>query len=199
MQDFLIDYGLLAIFLCAVVENDITFILVGVLAHLGKADLVAAMLAGLGGALVHDSIWFWLGHTRAETIKSHSVYRRVGPAVERLAAQFGPWELFFCRFVYGTRTPSLVFWGVQQLPIRQFLLIEGLALSLWGSVLAGLGFFLSNIAAIVIGRVKSFEHWMLGAFLLAGAGFLAARLITRHEIKKRLMTRPPRDHDSPQA
>ena len=193
MEQFLIEYGLLAIFLCAVVENDVTFILAGVIVHLGIVEAVPALLAGLGGALVHDSIWFWLGHARAETVRSHRVYRRLGPAVERLAAQFGPWELFFCRFVFGTRTPSLVFWGVQHLPVRKFLLIEGLALSLWGSVLVAVGFFLSNSAALIIGRVKSFEHWMLGAFLLAGAGFLVTRLLTRHEIKKRLMLRRPSD------
>src|SRR6187200_1118185 len=109
MQDFLLEYGLLAVFLCAIAENDVTFILTGVAVHLSSMHPVPAIVAGLAGALLHDSIWFGLGHWRSETIRSHRVYRRVGPAVERLAARFGPWELFACRFIYGTRTPSLVF------------------------------------------------------------------------------------------
>ncbi len=190
MQEFLIEYGLHAIFLCAIVENDVTFILSGVVVHLSTVHPVPALVAGLSGALLHDSIWFWLGHARSDSIRSHRVYRRVGPAIERLAAKFGPWELFVCRFIYGTRTPSLVFWGVQRLSVTTFLLIEMLALTVWGSVLIGLGYLLSNSAAIIIGRVKSMESWMLGALLIAGAGFCLARLITRYEIRKRLPPRP---------
>lgn len=189
MQEFLIEYGLLAVFLCAIVENDVTFILTGVIVHLGMLNAYEATVAAIAGALLHDSFWFWLGHWRSETVKSHRVYRRVGPAVERLATRFGPWELFLCRFIYGTRTPSLVFWGVQRLPVTTFLLIEVLALTLWGCILVGLGYFLSNSAAIIIGRVKSMEHWMLWALLIAVAGFLFARVFTRYELRKRL---PPR-------
>jgi membrane protein DedA with SNARE-associated domain len=190
MQDFLLDYGLLAIFLCAIVENDVTFILSGVIVHLSTVHPVPALVAGLSGALLHDTAWFWLGHARSESIKSQRVYRRVGPAIERLAARFGPWELFVCRFIYGTRTPSLVFWGVQRLSITTFLLIETLALTVWGSVLLGLGYLLSNSAAIIIGRVRSMESWMLGALIITAAGFLLARLATRYEIRKRLPPRP---------
>jgi membrane protein DedA with SNARE-associated domain len=189
MQEFLIEYGLLAIFLCAFVENDVTFILTGVVVHLSAIHPMPALVAGLCGALLHDSIWFWLGTSRSESIKSHRVYRRVGPAVERLAARFGPWELLLCRFIYGTRTASLVFWGVQRLSLTTFLLIETIALTLWGSVLVGLGYVLSNSAAMIIGRVKSMERWMLCALVITVAGFLVARLITRYEIRKRL---PPR-------
>jgi membrane protein DedA with SNARE-associated domain len=189
MQEFLLEYGLLAIFLCAIVENDVTFILTGVVVHLSPIHPVPALVAGLSGALLHDSIWFWLGHWRSETIRSHRVYRRVGPAVERLATRFGPWELLVCRFIYGTRTPSIVFWGVQRLSVTTFLLIETLALTAWGTVLVGLGYFLSNSAAAIIGRVKSMERWMLCALIIAVVGFLLARLLTRYEIRKRL---PPR-------
>jgi membrane protein DedA with SNARE-associated domain len=188
MQEFLLEYGLLAVFLCAIVENDVTFILTGVIVHLSTMHPVPAIVAGLAGALLHDSLWFGLGHWRSETVRSHRVYRRVGPAVERLAARFGPWELFVCRFIYGTRTPSLVFWGVQRLSVTTFLLIEILALTLWGTVLVALGYFLSNGAAIIIGKVKSMERWMLSALIIAAVGFFLARVFTRYELRKRLQS-----------
>ncbi len=190
MQEFLIEYGLLAIFLCAIVENDVTFVLTGVAVHLSGIHPVPALVAGLSGALLHDSIWFWLGHWRSETIKTHRVYRRIGPAVERLAGRFGPWELLVCRFIYGTRTSSVVFWGVQRLAVTSFLLIEIVALAIWGAILVALGYFLSTSAAAIIGRVRSMERWMLCAMLIAIGGFILARAFTRHEIRKRL---PPRN------
>jgi membrane protein DedA with SNARE-associated domain len=189
MQEFLLEYGLLAIFLCAIAENDVTFLLSGVIVHLSTIHPVPALVAGLCGALLHDTAWYAIGHWRSETVRSHRVYRRVGPAVERLAAKFGPWELLICRLFYGTRTASIVFWGVQRLSIVTFLLIETIALTIWGSFLVALGFFLSTSAAAIIGKVRSMERWMLCALVIAIAGFLLARLITRYEIRRRL---PPR-------
>lgn len=189
MQNFLTEYGLLAIFLCAIIENDIVFIMAGVVAHLGVVTPVSAFLSCLAGALVHDSLWFWLGRARSESIRTSRVYRKLGPVVERLAKRFGPWELFLCRFIYGTRNPSLVFWGVQKLSVVRFGLIETLALSVWGGLLTTAGFFLSHSAEAIIGRVKSIERFLLGALIITIVVYLGGRLFTRHEIKKHLL--PP--------
>jgi membrane protein DedA with SNARE-associated domain len=192
MQQFLIEYGVLAIFLCAVLENDVVFLMTGVLIHLGLVHAESAFLACLGGALVHDSLWFWLGYARAESIRMSRAYRRLGPLVEKLSARFGPWELFLCRFLYGTRNPSLVFWGLQQLSVARFAAIELSALTIWGGALTGFGYFLSDRAEALIGRVKSVEHFLLIALLIAIAIYLVARLFTRHEIKRHLLLPPPR-------
>ena len=186
MQDFLIQYGLIAIFLCALIENDVVFIMTGVAIHFAAVHPVFAFLACLAGALVHDSIWFTIGHKRSASIKTSRVYRKVAPLIEPLAARFGPWELFLCRFIYGTRNPSLFFWGVQKLPVAKFLLIETVALTLWGAILTSLGYFLSERASAVIGQVKGIERYLLLALGIGVAGVLAARYFTRHEIKKHL-------------
>jgi membrane protein DedA with SNARE-associated domain len=121
MENFLIHYGLLAVLLFAMIESDVTFILTGVLIQQGIVDPTLGVIYATAGALGHDLFWFWLGHSRSETIRQSRVYRRVGPLVERLATRIGPWELFFCRFVYGTRNPSLVYWGIQRLATAKML------------------------------------------------------------------------------
>ena len=189
MEQFIIQYGLAAIFLCALIENDVTFVFTGVVIHLGLVDPTLAVAYAIGGALIHDSFWFWLGHTKSESIRTSRVYRRLGPTIERLAERFGPWELFFCRFIYGTRNPSLVFWGAHRLSIAKFLKIEILALTIWGCFLTTLGLCLSNAAAALIGTIKSMERWMLGALGVIILGALVARLFTRYEIRKRLHSR----------
>src|SRR5215212_5435829 len=100
MESFLSHYGLLALFVCALVENDVAFLLAGVMVHLGLVTPLDGFLAAICGALVHDSAWYALGNSRAAVIKSSRLYRRLGPLVERLADRFGAWELFFCRFIY---------------------------------------------------------------------------------------------------
>ncbi len=190
MENFLIQYGLLAVLCCALIENDVTFVLTGVIIHQGIVDPFLGVAYGIAGALGHDLLWYWLGHSRSEVIRQSSVYRRVGPLVERFAARFGAWELFFCRFVYGTRNPSLVYWGVHRLPLPKFLAIEVFSLTVWGCFLASLGYFLSNQATLVIGRVKSFEHLLLGIAILVIIGVVGMRMFARYEIRKRLPPPP---------
>lgn len=190
MEELLIRYALLLIFVCALVENDLAFLLAGVLVHLDIVEVSGGFVAALAGALVHDSAWFALGRSRAREIRGSQLYRRVGPLVERLGERFGAWELFFCRFIYGTRNSSLVFWGLQRLPVRVFAFIEILALSLWGSLLILLGYFVSERAAALIGVVKSTERWVFTAFLLAAAALYLARTYMRYEIKRHLPPPP---------
>jgi membrane protein DedA with SNARE-associated domain len=192
MEQFLIQYGLLAVLFCALIENDVTFILTGVIIDRGIVHPVMGVVYCVAGALGHDLLWYWLGHSRSESIRASRVYRRVGPLVERLAGRFGPWELFFCRFIWGTRNPSLVFWGVNRLPLFKFLAIEVLSLSIWGSFLAALGYFLSDRTAALIGSVKSVERWLLGAAVIVVLGVVTMKLIARYEIRKRVQG--PRDH-----
>lgn len=192
MEHFLTQYGLLAVLFCALIENDVTFILTGVIVYRGIVDPFLAVAYCVAGALGHDLFWFWIGHSRSESIRRSKVYRRVGPLVERLAARFGAWELFFCRFIYGTRNPSLVFWGVHRMPLVKFVAIELLALSLWGCILSALGYFLSDRAIAVIGKVKHFEHMLLGAAIIVLAVVLGLRGFARYEIRRHL-PRPPDD------
>jgi membrane protein DedA with SNARE-associated domain len=57
---------------------------------------------------------------------------------------------------------------------------------MWGTFLASLGYFLSNSATFVIGKVKSFDHLLLGIAMLVVIGVVAMRMYARHEIRKRL-------------
>jgi membrane protein DedA with SNARE-associated domain len=186
MENFLIQYGLLAVLVCALIENDATFVLTGVIIHAGIVDPFLGVAYGIAGALGHDLMWYWLGNSRSETIRRSNVYRRLGPVVEKFAARFGAWELFFCRFLYGTRNPSLVYWGVQRLPLMKFLSIEALALIIWGSFLASLGYFLTDRALAIMGKVKSFEHLLIGSAVIVIIAIVALRMFTRHELRKRL-------------
>ncbi len=191
MREFLSIYGLWAAFALALIENDVAFIAIGVVAKLGDdnpitpdLNLYAAIPAAVIGAIIHDSVWFFLGHWNSETIKSSAVYRRIGPMVERLARRFGPWEIFLARFVYGTRNPSSVFWGIQRLPWIKFAGIELLALSIWGGILTAIGFHSTGWALRLLGKVegKHHPHLLLFAMLAAFVIIALLRVFSRRSI-----------------
>jgi membrane protein DedA with SNARE-associated domain len=91
--------------------------------------------------------------------------------------------LLIARFFYGTRNPSLLFWGVHRLSIAKFLGIELLALTVWGSAMTALGYFLSDRAMQVIGHVKKIEHFLIGGVIVFLLTYFFGRLFTRRAVK----------------
>ena len=193
MREFLSIYGLWAAFLLALIENDVAFIAIGVVAKLGDnnpitpdLNLFAVIPAAIIGAIIHDSVWFAMGHLHSDTIKSSRVYRRVGPMIERLARRFGPWEIFVARFIYATRNPSSVFWGIQRLPWIKFAGIELVALSVWGGILVGVGFHSTGWALRLLGKVEGKNHpyLLLIAILVAFVIIVLLRVFNRRGLVK---------------
>lgn len=203
MREFLNTYGLWAAFVLALIENDVAFIAIGVVWKLGDdnpitpdLNIFTAVPAAIIGALIHDSAWFVVGHMNSAAIKASRVYRRVGPMVERLAARFGPWEIFIARFIYGTRNPSSVFWGIQKLPYAQFAGLEVLSLTIWGSLLVGVGFHATGWALKLIGKVehKNHMHLLITAVIVAFVVVALLRYFNRRGIVKITKKVEAREH-----
>lgn len=112
LQQLLIQYGLIAVLIGSAFEGDFTLILAGVVAHLGIFPFPLAVAAGALGSLAGDSAWYGLGRFRGPRLRGSRLYVRMGPTIERLAAQLGPWQLLAARFVYGTKGASMIFWGL---------------------------------------------------------------------------------------
>ena len=198
MREFLSTYGLLAAFLLALLENDVAFIAIGIAWKLGGQNaaapdfnVVTVVAAAILGALLHDTAWYALGYLNSDAIKASRVYRRIGPMVERLAQRFGPWEIFLARFIYGTRNPSSVFWGMQHLPYAQFAGLEVFALAIWGSLLVTIGFHFTGAALHVIGQAENHNqpHLLLAAIAAAFVVVALLRHFNRRGIV-RLQKRP---------
>jgi membrane protein DedA with SNARE-associated domain len=177
LEELLSRFGLLAVFLLAAIEGDISVILAGVVAHLGFFSLFAAIAVGTIGACAGDCAWFFIARSHAATIREGRIYRRIGPTVEALAGRLGVWSIIAARFVYGTRIATIVFWGVQRLSFVKFALCDLAGCALWASLFATLGYLLSGSAAALIGEIKRVEVWLLVGFIAVAAMLLLVRLL----------------------
>jgi len=185
MEELIVRYGLAMVFLGTAVEGDVTMMLAGVTAHLGLFRASTAMLVGALGGFAGDVFFYGLGRWHASTIRGTPLYRRAQPAIERFSARFGPLEIIVARFIYGTRVASMVFWGVQRLPLWRYLLIDALGCALWAAVLGALGYTLSGSAVLLVGRVKRVRLWLLVAFLGCAALVLVYREVLRRRAARR--------------
>ena len=171
MEEILIRFGLPAVFLGATLENDVTPILAGVLAHWGYLDPTSAFLAGALGALAGDCAFFVAGWLWSARARRTDVYRRLGPRVEGLVGRVGAWELLAARVVYGTRYVSMLFWGIQRMPPAKFLVVDAFGCAAWVGLLTSLGFFMSETAREIIGEMHLLGLWMAVALVIGVAGY----------------------------
>lgn len=182
LQQLLIQYGLIAVLIGSAFEGDFTLLLAGVVAHLGIFSFPLAVAAGALGSLVGDSAWYALGRFRGPRFREGRFYRRVGPTIERLAAQLGPWQLLAARFVYGTKSASMIFWGLHGLPFSRFLAIDIVGCVLGSLVFTTLGYLLSGSATVLLGHVKRVELWLLGAAIVGVAIVFIIDRTAKHEL-----------------
>ena len=177
MEDIIIRFGLIAIFVGASIEGDVTLVLSGVTAHLRLLDLRLAMGVGAAGCFTGDFIWYIIGRWGSGAIQHSRVYRVVGPAVERVARRLGPWQILAARFVYGTRVATMLFWGVHRLSFGRFVLTDLAGCAAWAALLGTLGYAASSGATVVLGEVKRVEVWILSAVLVSVIVLSAVRFL----------------------
>jgi membrane protein DedA with SNARE-associated domain len=167
LEHIVLRYGLVAVLVGAAIEGDFTLILAGVAAHLGYFPFPLAVGAGAIGSFVGDLAWYTLGRLRGPRFRAGRLYRRVGHRIESLARRMGPAELLAARFVYGTKAASMLFWGLHNLALAKFALIDGIGALMGAAVFIGLGYLVSGSATLLLGKVRRVQFWLLGA-LVAG-------------------------------
>jgi len=167
LEHIVLRYGLVAVLVGAAIEGDFTLILAGVAAHLGYFPFPLAVGAGAIGSFVGDLAWYTLGRLRGPRFRAGPLYRRVGHRIESLARRMGPAELLAARFVYGTKAASMLFWGLHNLALAKFALIDGIGALMGAAVFIGLGYLVSGSATLLLGKVRRVQFWLLGA-LVAG-------------------------------
>jgi membrane protein DedA with SNARE-associated domain len=171
MEAFLARWGALAVLAGAALEGDGSMVLSGVLVHVGLLDLPTALLAGAAGAFVSDCVCFAIGRSGAAAIRGSRAYARVAPTVERLARRVGLWEVVAARFVYGTRLPSMIFWGTRPVRFTRFAAVDAIGCALWAVAFGAAGWALGGSAELLLGDLRRAEHVLLR--LLAGIAVVA--------------------------
>jgi membrane-associated protein len=184
-------------FLGLVLPGELALVLGGVLAHSGRISLAAAIATGVAGAIIGDSVGYWLGRRGRGLLLSTPIGRRVKPEQLRRAESFlnrgTGVTLFFGRLTAGARVllPGLA--GASRVPYRRFLLWNALAGALWATAHVLLGYLAGESWQRInhlAGRVALYI--LLGAVALAAAALLTHRLLRRR--RNRAATLADLDH-----
>ena len=163
-------YGLVVLFVGAVLEGETILLLAGYMAHQGLLSLPATILTAFAGACGGDQGIAYLGrHYGGRLIAAKPHLARQAERARQLLAAWGPVFLVFLRFLYGLRTVSLLIVGASQFPARRFLILDGIGAALWATCFTLVGYYFGMAIEARLGRSHSIQEAVLLAALAAGA------------------------------
>jgi membrane protein DedA with SNARE-associated domain/rhodanese-related sulfurtransferase len=196
--DTLLLYGYLLIFAWVLVEQlgiplpaTPVLLAAGALSAQKHLRFSQALVVAVAAVLIADSIWFFIGRRHGHRVLRLLCRLSLEPTtcVRRTQDSFGRRRgllLIFAKFVpgLGLLTPPVA--GENGMAWWAFLLFDGFGATLWVGTLLAAGRFFGDL----LRRNPNLLHWagrFSGLLVLLGvAGLLAARVIHRREVLKKL-------------
>lgn len=179
LTQLIIQYGLAAVFLGSGLEGDLSMVLGGVVSHQGYFRLPVAIAAAALGAFCADCVWYAVGRLHAQRLQDAAFYRKVGPRIAAVTRKIGVWQIIAARFVYGTKNATMLFWGLHNLPLLRFVLVDAVGCVLGASFFVGLGYLVGDGAEALLGRMKRFEFLLLGALVVGVLVLVVIRVLAQ--------------------
>jgi len=169
LSDFLQNFGYLALFIGTFFEGETIVVLAGFLSYRGYFDLKIVMLVAFCGSFAGDQLWYYLGRSKGRQIIASRPKWQVmcDKALKYLGKNPDLWVLSF-RFVYGIRTVMPVAIGLSGYSPLRYFVLNGIGAIIWSIALSLASFYLGDVLLAILGNIKKYELWILGALLIAG-------------------------------
>ena len=184
MDEFLRQYGLLAVYIGMWLEGETVMVIAGFLAHQDYFSVGTVLPVAVLGALSVDHAVYLAGRLsgRLAFIRRFHGNNEGASSWKRHLGE--NWSVFLLvRFIYGTRTPYLFYVGSRRMSWFRFLRREVVAVALWCFVWVFFGHLFGHMLSLVYGRIHHHTRlWIalaMGAtgILVVGALALRRRLV----------------------
>ncbi|USO02524.1 MAG: DedA family protein [Alphaproteobacteria bacterium] len=180
-QNFLTNYGYLAVFLAAMIEGESIVLTASIFASQGKLQIYQVAVAAFMGTLIADQALYFIGrifgprvYTRFPTLKKRS--RRITELLEKYTTTF----IMSFRFVYGIRILSPLVIGAANIPPRKFMILNFISAIVWAVISCAAGYFLGELIFYYLEKVQGvFKYGIILLVSMVIIGFI-------HKISKKL-------------
>jgi membrane protein DedA with SNARE-associated domain len=178
LSHFFAQYGYWAIFFGVMLENagvpvpgETVLLFAGFLAFQGEMHLGRAIVTGIAGATVGDTVGYCLGRFGGSAfIEKHR--RRLGffahhfERAQKIYLRHGQWAVFVARFITGLRMFSGILAGSFRMPYPRFIVFDFSGAVIWATTIVSIGFFFGSNWERLIHFVKEFDFIILSIILI---------------------------------
>ena len=167
MQEFVENWGYIAVFLGSLVEGESIIFIAGFLAHEGYLSLPKIIVISFLGTLFADQTLYFMGHFYGKTILNK--FPTLQPRADRAFHLLKRYHVLFIlsfRFIYGIRIISPIVIGTSGIDIKKFVILNFIAAIIWSVVSCVTAYYLAHL---IIDELHMIPKIIL-CFVILGGG-----------------------------
>ncbi len=155
LEDFIVQYGYLALFIGTFLEGETILIVAGYLASLGYLDIYLAILSAFLGTFAGDQTFFFLGRLKGvDFLEKRPAWRRSAQKAFDLLERHQLAIILGFRFIYGIRNVTPFVIGASGLRPWRFFCLNFLGAGIWAITFGSLGYQIGMLVETMLHVVK---------------------------------------------
>jgi membrane protein DedA with SNARE-associated domain len=165
-QEFIQNWGYIAVFVGSLVEGESVVFVAGFLAHEGYLSLPKIILVSFCATLLADQVCYFIGYFYGNALiaKFPSLKPRADRAFQ-LLKRYDNLFILTCRFIYGIRTISPFVVGASGVGIKRFIALNFIAALVWAVSSCVAAYY---FAYIIMDEIHVLPKIILGVLLFGG-------------------------------
>jgi membrane protein DedA with SNARE-associated domain len=169
LQSIIENYGYAAILIGTFLEGETILVLAGLAAHQSYLVLTWVILAAFLGSLCGDQLFFYLGRKHSQAVLSRRpTWKQKAEKIHKMMNRFQTPMILFFRFLYGLRTVAPFVIGMSSVSFKKFILLNAAGALVWAVAVASGGFLFGRALEVFIGKLKSYEIYIMGSVAIVG-------------------------------
>lgn len=173
MEEFINQWGYLAVYIATTVEGELAYITSIVTAKLGHLSVLGVAIAGFLGGMTRDSAIFFTGRygSRAFLERRPKLLEKINEA-GAIVSNRPWWILIFHRYFYGFSTATLLVLATSSMSNARFIALCVTACFVWVLGLGLLGYYATQTVLANLQWLSDHFLWILGAVVALIGTFL---------------------------
>lgn len=188
LLDIMNDYGYVGIMLLIALENifppipsEVILTFGGFMTSTTDLTIIGVVIASTAGSIIGAIVLYVLGLQfdveRLETIvnKWGHILRVTKHDIHKADAwfdKFGPWTVFFCRFIPLIRSLISIPAGMSNMNFGVFLAFTSVGTLIWNIVLVNLGASVGSNWGIIVEKMDMYSNFVYALMVIVVIGFL---------------------------
>ena len=195
IEQFIINYGLISIFIIAALEyanaplpSEVVLPLVGILALKFDMNLALVIIVSVIGGVVGSVINYYLGYKLGEPLLSFlkNKYPKTKKSIKasyRWLTKYNKSSVMISRLIPIARTFISIVAGVTKMSVGNFILYSTIGISVWNIVLILIGYIVGDNMNLIVGIVKGYSNILAVGLVIIIIGYF---IIKKRKNKKRI-------------
>ncbi len=174
MQEFIENWGYIAVFLGSLVEGESVIFMAGFLAHEGYLSLSKIIIVSFLGTLLADQALYYVGrHYGNHILDRFPSFKVRAERAFQLLRRYDTLFILSFRFIYGIRIISPVIIGSSGVGVKRFMILNFLAALIWSVGSCVIAYYFAHL---IMDEAHLLPRILLGILLIGGGlGYLIFR------------------------